>query len=190
MDFWTLPCNMKGYEEWLPKKFNPGEKADPKIIGADDTCIYEMRKVEELKDTPPVLVDVEVRELLPLAQLLGQYIGITAMQEAQYGNVLEQIRQRSVFVVLNVMKPKITDGVAWYAGLIVMCKRHPIVRVSCKCHLATGRFGVANVHLWNKANSEYQVHGDMEGRVPMPAEKVVPLIMEYLENYEAVLSKA
>lgn len=190
MDFWTLPRNKEGYEEWLPKKFTPGEKSDPKIIGADDNCVYEMRKPEEMKDTPQVLIDIEVRELLPLAKLLGQYIGITAMQEAQYGNVLEQIRQRSVFVVLNVMRATITDGVAYYTGLVVMCKRHPIVMVKCKAHLATGRFGVANVHLWNKAGHEYHVHGDMEGRVPMPAHQVVPLIMEYLENYEAVLSKA
>lgn len=189
MDFWTLPPNMKGYEEWLPKKFTPGEKSDPKIIGADDNCVYELRKPDELKDTPPVLVDVEVRELLPLAKLLGQYIGITAMQEAQYGNVLEQIRQRSVFVVLNVLRAKFQDGVAGYTGLIVMCKRHPIVRVNCKVHLATGRFGVANVHLWNKENAEYHIHGDVEGRVPMQASQVVPLIMEYLQNYEGVLPR-
>src|SRR5690349_14168747 len=82
--------------------FEYGAKDDPAIIGPDDNVAYEMRTADELKDTPPVLIDAEVKHILPIAKLIAQRIGINALQEAQYGNVLAQIRERSVFVVLNV----------------------------------------------------------------------------------------
>lgn len=199
--WWSRPPTVEGYEkitgqkDWESQKFVPGSKPSPHIIGADDYCKYEQRTASELQDTPPVLVDVEVKYLLPIAQLLGQYIGITCVQEAQYGNIVPQIRETSVFVVLNVMRPQIQEGVATYHGLVVMCKKHPIVRVVTKCQLSTGKFGISQVHLWNKDVSKpnggvYHLHGDRVGKKPMAYHTVVPLIMEYLENHERVLHKA
>lgn len=190
-EIYTLPTA----EHPEGKRIPVGEKPDPKIIGPDDHAVYEPRKPDEVKDVPNVLIDVEVKHLLPIARSLGNAIGIACLQEAQYGNVLQQIRERSVFVVLNVLKAKIDSGVAVYHGIVVMCKRHPIVRVVCKCHLATGRFGVAQVHLWHKDVSlkdggEYHIYGDPNGKRPMALEDVVPLVMEYLENREKVLTLA
>lgn len=173
------------------ERIDVGRKVSPEVIGPDDNVAYVPRTDKELAGTPTVLVDAEVRELLPIARVLAEAIGITAMQEAQYGNVQEQIRERSVFVVLNVLRHKVADGVASYPGLIIMCKKHPIVRVYCKCHIATGRFGIASVHLWSKditkpGGGEYHIYGSETQR--MDPHGVLPLILEYLENREKVLT--
>jgi hypothetical protein len=170
-----------------------GQKDDPNSIGPDDRAAYAPRTEKELVGVPQALLDVEVKHLVPVANQVATAIGITFLQEAQYGNVLTPIRERSVFVVLNVLKAKIDAGVATYHGLVIMCKRHPIVRVVCKCHLETGRFGVAQVHLWNKDPSEpsggrYYLYGDPEMKKPMPQAELVTLILEYLENRERVLT--
>lgn len=174
--------------------FEYGQKSDPHIIGPDDNVAYEMRTPDEAKDTPNALLDVEVQHLLPIAKGIAKAIGINVLQECQYGNVLDQIRQRSVFVVLNVLAGKSNDGdIFTYSGLVIMCKKHPIVRVVCKCKVSTGAFGVSQVHTWHKnlaeaSGGEYHVHGDMEGRKPMPTHTVLPLILEYLEAKEKVLT--
>lgn len=174
--------------------FEYGAKPDPHMIGPDDRVAYEMRSVDEMKDTPSQLIDVEVQHLLPIATAIARGIGINVLQEAQYGNVLDEIRQRSVFVVLNVLAGKTNDGdVFQYSGLVIMCKKHPIVRVVCKTKVSTGAFGIAQVHTWHKniaiqSGGEYHVHGDMEGRKPIPTHKVLPLILEYLEAREKVLT--
>lgn len=170
-----------------------GKKENPESIGPDDRTAYEPRTEKEMAGVPPMLFQVEVQQLVPVANQIASAIGITFLQEAQYGNVLTPIRERSVFVVLNTLRAKIDAGVAVYHGLVIMCKRHPIVRVVCKCHLETGRFGVAQVHLWHKDPSEpagglYHIYGDQEMKRPIPLPEVTTLILEYLENRERVLT--
>lgn len=175
------------------EKIDCGRKPSPEMIGPDDNAAYVPRTVAELKDTPPELATAEVQHLVPIARAVAHAIGIDCLQEVQYGNVIEQLRQRSVFVVLNILKHRIENGVATYPGLVVMCKQHPIVRVYCRCHLATGRWGVSQVHLWSKDASkpgggEYHIYGSNDKR--METHSVLPLVLEYLENREKVLTLA
>ncbi len=188
-DIYTLPTpeNPEG------TRVNVGHNPDPTIIGPDDYAAYEHRKPHELNGVPQALLDAEVKYLLPIARGLAEAIGIDCLQEVQYGNVLEQLRERSVFIVLNVLHNQIDAGIANYHGLIIMCKRHVLVRVACKVHISTGRFGISQVHTWHrdvthKDGGIYMIHGDREGRKPIAHETILPLILDYLESKEKVLT--
>lgn len=188
MEIWTAPD-----KNGNSKLIETGTKVKPTDIGADDMATYTPRTAQEMSGTPPAIFEAEVRHLVPVANQIATAIGISFLQEAQYGNVIRPLRERSVFVVLNTAKPKIDHGVATYHGLVVMCKRHPIVRVVCKLQIETGAFGVAQVHLWRKDaaipdGGTYHVYGDREMRKPIPIHEVTTVILEYLENRERVLS--
>lgn len=158
---------------------------DPNVIGADDHYEFSFRKPEAYPEVPPQVKTAEIRFILPMAKFIAETIGITVLDESAYERVLEALRTRSLFVLLNIHKTKISDGIASWFGLILMCKRHPIAMVRFKMKLGNETIGIDQLRFWEKANERYLVHRQEDGSF-FSREEASASILNYLKS-EGVL---
>ena len=159
---------------------------DKNIIGPDDSPQFKMRSQSEFPDVPQEVKNAEVRYILPMANFIAQSIGINVIDEKMYERTLDPLRQRSLFVLLNIEKMQIKEGVAAWYGMLLMCKKHPLVMVKFKMQISTGKIGVSQCRLWEKAGQRYIVLGDQEQKKLMDREKVSSSVLDYL-NQEGVV---
>jgi hypothetical protein len=159
--------------------------SDPNIIGPDDTYEFQFRGPQAYPNVPPQVKTAEVRFILPMAKFIADTIGITVIDESAYERILQAVRARSLFVLLNIHKTKIADGIASWFGLILMCKRHPLVMVRFKMRLSTEQIGIDQIRLWEKAEERYVVHREPDGAF-YSREEGSALILNYLKT-EGVL---
>ena len=157
-----------------------GKDADDPTLGPDDNPRFEMRKPEDYPEIPMQVKQAEMKYILPVANFLAQSLGINLIDEKLYDMILDQLRQRSLFVMLNLQRLQIQDGIASWYGLILMCKKHPVVLTKFKLHIATGRIGISSLRLWERANQRYVVFGDKEQKTFMDREKTAVQILDYL----------
>ena len=143
---------------------------------------YEMRTEDTYPDVPNEAKRAEISYILPMANHIAQILKIDMLDEVMYEKTLKQIRQRMLFVVLNMYKLKIQEGLAWWDGVILMCKQHPIVLVRFKMHISTQRIGIAFVKVWNSTKKVYVLHGDKEQKQLMDRNKATKIILDYLER--------
>ncbi len=158
---------------------------DPDIIGPDDTYEFSYRTPEAYPEVPPPVKTAEARFILPMAKFIADTIGITVIDETAYERVLQALRDRSLFVVLNIHKTKVADGVASWFGLVLMCKRHPVVMVRFKMRIATDQIGIDQIRLWERAGERYLVHREQGGGF-FSREQASATILNYLKH-EGVL---
>ena len=159
---------------------------DKNIIGADDNPQFKMRSHTDFPEVPQEAKNAEVRYILPMANFIAQSLGINVIDEKMYERTLDQLKQRSLFVLLNLQKMQIQEGVAAWYGLLLMCKKHPLAMVKFKMQISTGKIGIAQCRLWEKAGQRYIVLGDQEQKKLMDREKVASEILDYL-NHEGVV---
>ena len=159
---------------------------DPNVIGADSHVDFHVRSDADYPDLPQAVKDAEVRFLLPMAKHIASRLGITVMDEISYEKTLDPIRSRFLFVVMNLKGVTISDGVASWIGVVLMCKRHPIATVQVKLKLSTGQIGIYRVKLWEKKGTRYLMHGDRTGNSFMSREETLALVLNYL-NTEGVV---
>lgn len=141
----------------------PMGNSDPNIIGPDDHYEFSFRKPDQYPDVPPQVKTAEVRFILPMAKFIADTINITVIDESAYERILEALRARSLFVLLNVHKTKVSDGTASWFGLILICKRHPVVMVGFKLRIGNELIGISQIRLWDSANERYVIHRHNEG---------------------------
>lgn len=154
--------------------------SDPNIIGPDDTYEFSFRSPDAYPDVPLPVKTAEIRFVLPMAKFVADSIGITVIDETAYERVLQALRDRSLFVLLNIHKTKVADGVASWFGLILVCKRHPLVMVRFKMRIATEQVGIDQIRLWEKSGERYVVHRDPNNGF-YSREEASALILNYLK---------
>lgn len=155
---------------------------DPNIIGPDDTAEFSYRTDKDYPDVPLAVKNAEVSFVLPVAKFLASSVNITVIDETLYGKILEALKTRSLFVMMNLHGVKIQEGIARWYGLILVCKRHPVVMVQFKLKLQTDQIGISLVKLWQSAHQRYVKYGDPEGRRLLTREEVSALIVDYLKK--------
>lgn len=167
-----------------PLKYGKDPK-DTHLIGADDTPSFEMRNFDDYPDIPIEVKHAEIKYILPMANFISKTLGITVIDEKMYDKVINALKSRSLFVVLNIQKVKIQAGIADWFGLIVTCKKHPIVLVKFKLQLSTGKIGIIQYRIWNAELQNYKIIGDPQQKKFLNREEVSTGILEYL-NREGV----
>lgn len=161
---------------------------DPNVIGPDDTPEFSYRPDNAYPNLPQQVKKAEHQYVLPLAKFVADSIGITVIDDYAYNRVLKALQSRSLFVVMNLYKTVVRDGVAIWFGLVLMCKRHPVVMVQFKEKLATEQVGISLVRCWSAREKKYFIFGDKEGRKFLSREETAALILNYLEK-EGILPK-
>lgn len=163
------------------------------IIGPDDTpkfgqkpAHYDMRTEDTYPNVPAEAKRAELSFVLPMANFIAHTLDIDIIDEIMYEKTLKQLRQRMLFVVMNMHNLKTGDGMAWWDGIVLMCKKHPIALVRFKMHLASKKIGVAFVKVWNSAREVYVLYGDKEQRKLMTRERASQIILDYLNNEKVV----
>jgi hypothetical protein len=155
---------------------------DKNIISADDNPKFKMRIASDFPDVPQEAKNAEVRYILPMANFIAQTLGINVIDEKMYESTLIQLKQRSLFVVMNLQKMQIQEGVAAWYGLLVMCKKHPLVMTKFKLQISTGKIGVSQCRLWEKSEQRYVIQGDPEQKKLKDREKTAQEILDYLKH--------
>lgn len=154
---------------------------DPNIIGPDDTYDFSFRGPEAYPGVPPVVKTAEIRFVLPMAKFMADTIGITVLDETAYERVLQALRARSLFVLLNIHNTRVADGIASWFGLILVCKRHPVAMVRFKMRLATEQIGIDQIRLWEKSGERYLIHRSSDGGF-YSREEASALVLNYLKS--------
>lgn len=159
-----------------------GKAEDDPTFGPDDNPKYEMRSMEDYPEIPVQVKQAEIKYILPMANFLAQSLGINLLDEKLYEKILDPLRQRSLMVMVNLTKTQVNDGVASWYGLIMMCKKHPLVLTKFKLHLGSGKIGIASLRLWSRADQRYVVFGDREQKTFLDREKTAIQILDYLRS--------
>lgn len=173
------------YDSMTGKPLQYGN-TDPNVIGADSHVDFHVRSDSDYPDLPQAVKDAEIKFLLPMAKHIASSLGITVMDEISYSKTLDPLRSRFLFVVMNLKGVTISDGVASWIGIVLMCKRHPIATVQVKMKLSTGQIGIHRVKTWEKKGNRYLMHGDRTGSSFMSREETLALLLNYL-NTEGVV---
>tara|TARA_Y100000310_G_C20691823_1_gene822794 strand:+ start:2361 stop:3002 length:642 start_codon:yes stop_codon:yes gene_type:complete len=155
---------------------------DPNIIGLDSKPSFSYRPQDAYPSHPTEILSAEHRYVLPLARFLGDAIGVVPIDEHAYDRVLAAIQSKSIFVVINQKGLKVEEGVASWFGLVLICKRHPVVLVHFKEQLSTERVGISHIRLWMSREGRYHVHGDRTQRSFIKREEASALILNYLRD--------
>ncbi len=153
---------------------------DDSVIGPDHRPKFSMRTLEDHPTVPMEVKQAEQKFIVPFANFLAQSLGISLLDDISYMKVLDVLRQRSLFVVLNLHKVMIQDGISTHDGVILMCHKHPICVVNFKMHIASGKIGIAHVKLWDSANARYVMLGDRTGKELMTRDVASVNILNYL----------
>lgn len=162
---------------------NPIERGMPEgssIIGPDDTPEFSYRPDDAYPEVPPAVKQAEHRYVLPLAKFIADSIGITVIDDYAYNRILTALQSRSLFVVLNLYKTKVRDGVASWFGLVLQCRRHPVVLVEFREHLSTERIGISQVRCWSSKEQKYYIFGERDKF--MAREVAGATILNYLQR--------
>ena len=117
-----------------------------------------------------------------MAKFIADSIGITVIDDYAYNRVLRALQSRSLFVVLNLYKTHVADGVATWFGLVLMCRRHPVLMAQFKENLSTEQIGVSLARCWSSKEQKYFVFGDREGKKFLSREEVSALALNYLKT--------
>lgn len=161
---------------------------DPSVIGADDQPkLFAYRGPNAYPNVPQPVKDAEIKFVFPLGQFLANTLGITVLDETAYEKVIPALRCRALFVVLNLHKTKVEDGIASWFGLMLLCKKHVVTMVRFKLRLGTGQIGIDQVRLWNKETSQYEIHTGQGGKF-LTREETSAMILNYLRNANIVPS--
>lgn len=155
---------------------------NPDVIGPDDRPEFSYRPDTAYPKLPAQVKKAEHQYILPLAKFLADSIGITVIDDHAYDRVLKALQSRSLFVVLNLYKAQVRDGVATWFGLVLMCRRHPVVMVRFQEKLSTEQVGIPSLRCWSSKEQKYYVFGDREGRRFLPREEVSAIILNYLRQ--------
>jgi hypothetical protein len=163
------------------KKVQRGN-ADPGVIGPDDNPEFSFRPDTSYPDLPSQVRKAEHQYVLPLAKFIADSIGITVIDDYAYNKVLPALQSRSLFVVLNLYKTVVDDGIATWFGLVLMCRRHPVALVQFKERLSTEQVGISLVKCWSAAGQKYFLFGDREGRKFLSREETSAVLLNYLKR--------
>ena len=155
---------------------------DPNVIGPDDNVEFSYRPDNDYPDLPPQVKKAEHQYILPLAQFIADSIGITVIDDYAYNRVLSALQSRSLFVVLNLYKTQVREGVATWFGLVLMCKRHPVVMVQFRENISTEQVGISLMRCWSASEKKYFIFGDREGRKFLSREEASATILNYLKR--------
>jgi hypothetical protein len=154
---------------------------NPNIIGPDDKVEFSFRPDTAFPDVPPQVKNAEIRFILPMARFLASSLNITVIDETAYDRILPALKQRSLFVALNLYKVQIADGVATWFGLVMPCKQHWVVLVQFKMKLSTEQIGISQVRLWSAAYKQYFVSGERDLGRFYTREEASAKILNYLK---------
>lgn len=157
------------------------------IIGPDSDVRFEMRSPDDYPELPDEVKKAEIQFILPMANHLAHVLGINVIDEKMYRKILDQLKQRSLFVMMNLHRCVVREGFAEWQSSIIMTKKTMIVLPTFKLQLSTGRVGIINARFWEKANQSYTIIGDKDGRKSIPREVMTTHILNYF-NHEGVVN--
>lgn len=156
--------------------------SDPGVIGPDDNPEFSFRPDTSYPDLPSQVKKAEHQYVLPVAKFIADSIGITVIDDYAYNKVLPALQSRSLFVVLNLYKTVIDDGIATWFGLVLMCRRHPVALVQFKERLSTEQVGISLIKCWSATEQKYFLFGDREGRKFLSREETSAILLNYLKR--------
>lgn len=156
--------------------------SDPSVVGPDDNPEFSYRPDSAYPKLPKEVKKAEHQYILPMAKFIADSIGITVIDDHAYDRVLKALQSRSLFVVLNLYKAQVRDGEVTWFGLVLMCRRHPVVMVRFQERLATEQVGIPSLRVWSSKEQKYFVYGDKEGRKFISREVSSAIILNYLRE--------
>jgi hypothetical protein len=159
-----------------------GPDDDPKFGQAKEEVHYELRTWDTYTNYPEEAKKAEMSFVLPMANFLSQTFNINLVDEIMYGKILLQLRQRMLFVVMNMYKLEVNDGIAQWDGILLMAKQRPVVVVRFKLQISTGRIGIAYMKVWNKEKQAYVGIGDRSQKTLMTRDDAIQKILTYVER--------
>lgn len=154
---------------------------NPDVLGPDDAVEFSFRPDTAFPDVPVQVKNAEIRFILPLAKFLASSLNITVIDETAYDKILPALKQRSLFVALNLYKVQIHDGVATWFGLVMPCKQHWVVLVQFKLKLSTEQIGISQIRLWSATHKQYFITGDKDLGRFYTREEAGAKILNYLK---------
>lgn len=159
-----------------------GPDDDPQFGQKKEEVHYELRSWNTYQNYPEEAKKAEMSFVLPMANFLSQTFNINLVDEVMYEKILKQLRQRMMFVVMNMYKLQVVDGIANWDGIVIMAKQHPVVLVRFKLQISTGKIGIAYIKVWNKEKQNYILFGDRTQKVMLSREEASNMILGYIEK--------
>lgn len=174
------------YDPETGKPIEVGNR-DPDVIGPDDYADFSYRPADSDPEVPPQVKNAEIKFIAPMAQFIASTLGITVLDDHSYNKILQSLRDRSLFVVLNIKHTRVEEGVADWMGLCVMVKHTIVAMVRFKMRLTTEQIGITEYRLWSASEQKYYRFKPDNGKLFFDREEVSARILNYF-NREGVLA--
>ncbi len=163
---------------------------DTHILGPDD-IVPEMTQAStpgHLRDHtlypsifPTALFIAEEHYVLPLAVFVAKdIVDVGLIDEKTYSKLQKQLRERSIFCVLDISTPVVHSGIVQWPGFRILCKEFEVAAVNFKLDLSANSTITTHVRLWESKNQRYTNIGDHNLMVDLTREKAATLLDNYL----------
>lgn len=170
------------------------DPADTTILGPDDAVPAVTQGIAPgtLRDHslypslfPAALFLAEERYVLPMASFVAQNIvDVDLIDEKTYAKLQKQLRERSIFCVLDISSPIVHDGKVRWPGFRILCKEFEVAAVNFQLDVALNLTITTHVRLWESKNQRYANVGDQSYLKDLTREKAAGLLDNYLYQEE------
>lgn len=163
---------------------------DPNVLGPDDNIPIIMKQQSaSLRDRslysallPNELFAAEATYVLPFANFVAEeLVNVNLIDELTYRKLQIQLKQRSIFCVLDISDATIVDRVVTWKGLRLICKDFEVASVTFCLDLASRVCLTRSVRLWLSAKGAYANVGDPSGLRDLGINKAATIIENYLQ---------
>lgn len=163
---------------------------DPNVLGPDDNIPVVMKQqTSSLRDRslyspllPPELFAAEATYVLPFANFVAEeLVNVNLIDERTYRKLQVQLKQRSIFCVLDISDATVVDRVVTWKGLRLICKDFEVASVTFCLDLASRVCLTRSVRLWLSAKGSYANVGNPSGLVDLGINKAATIIENYLQ---------
>lgn len=163
---------------------------DTHILGPDDAVPTVTRAPApgSLRDHtlypsifPAALFLAEERYVVPFGMYVAkEIVDVDLIDEMTYQKLQKQIRERSIFCVLDISTPVVHSGMVQWPGFRIMCKEFEVAAVNFKLNVSTGTTITTHVRLWESKHQRYTNLGDQHLIVDLTREKAATILDNYL----------
>lgn len=162
---------------------------DPNVLGPDDNIPLVKQNYAAIRDRslyspllPNELFAAEATYVLPFANFVAEEIvNVNLIDELTYRKLQVQLKQRSIFCVLDISDATVVDRRVTWKGLRLICKEFEVASVTFCLDLASRVCLTRSVRLWLSAREQYTNLGDPSGLVDLGINKAATIIENYLQ---------
>jgi len=163
---------------------------DRSILGPDDDipAVKQDLPPGSLRDRslypslfPATLFLAEERYVLPMAQYVANSIvDVDLIDEKTYAKLQPQLKERSIFCVLDISAPEVHSGMVRWPGFRVVCKQFDVATVYFQLDLGLNLTITTHVRVWESQTQRYMNLGDRSFLKDLTREKAAEIIDNYL----------